>query len=498
MKKIYLSALIIFAAFNIELSAGPTVIRDNRITDIGTTPVLGRGYSIGTNTYQSTCLKDVQITEPSYDMEYTFESIEDSLTETTSKENQTNADISVSYKSNSKRYGKSSSRGLDWALSTQSKTTTIDGVTAYNHRVLVTIDIFTYYASVDEGKSPMSESAKQLLVNRDLPGFFNSCGAYYVRSIGRKASFVSIFTYTTKETTRDIKFESQLKTEIQAFSSGSARGAFGLTKSDYSLSASASYENARKESFHSEAANKHLSIVTHAYGLGKDEKASLISYDLETFKAAIRDAFISMQNPNTGKVATIEIVPWVENTEFQSAVKLDEKTETAEGENDADGGTETLLLYEKKHILTQNAEFLIEVERADRNLMNMYYKAKLCRSNIDVNWKTDGRLMDEYKDAMIASNRNGDKQPLKKLDDTLSDTKLKQLLDAEKQFMYGTASGASGGKSGGASACIRAIMKTGFFNKSYREIKECEPVYGQLGDVQSDFVNDYCMPVLAP
>src|SRR2546430_1785016 len=58
--------------------AGPTIVRDTRITDLGTTPVLGRGYSLATNTFQSACLKDVVITEPSYDFQYLFKELESS------------------------------------------------------------------------------------------------------------------------------------------------------------------------------------------------------------------------------------------------------------------------------------------------------------------------------------------------------------------------------------------------------------------------------------
>jgi len=493
MKRISLSVLTIIILSCIYIQAGPTVIRDNRVTDIATTPVLGRGYSIGTNTYQSTCLKDVKITEPSYDMEYTFESLEETKEQTRHREDERKTDTSGSLKTKVRIFGKSGSKGLNWALSTGSKTTEINNETYYNHRVLVTIDMHTYYASVDESKSPMSDTAKELLINNDLPGFFHSCGAYYVRSIGRKATFVSIFEYSTKETSRDRNFESQLRTEIQSFASGSGRSLFGLVKVDVTLTTATAHERKRLESFNEKASEKHLTITTHAYGLGKNESASLISYDLETFKAAIKDAFIAMQNPTTGKVSSVEVVPWVENTEFQSAVKLNEKD--APIESGSEGETEKLYLYEKKHILTQNAEFLIEVERADRNLMNMYYKAKLCRNNIDVNWKKDGKLMDDYEAALIVSNRDGSTDTLKKLDEALSSTKIKEFLDKEKIFMYGQASGRGG--TGGASACIKEIMSSGFFKISYRDIEACQPVIGQMGDMQSDFVTDFCMPVLA-
>ncbi len=495
MKKVGFPTLLLLVICSFNLYAGPTVIRDNRVSDIATTPVLGRGYSIGTNTYQSTCLKEVIITEPSYDMEYTFTSIEDTVKTSKKTEEEKKKDTSGSSNVKVKVFRHSGSNGLNWALSTGSKTTTINNETYYNHRVLVTIDLYTYYASVDESKSLMSDTARMLLVNNDLPGFFNSCGAYYVRSIGRKANFVSIFTYSTKEEKSDQKFESQMKSAIQSFSTYSYKSLFGGVKVDADLKTATTNELKRMEEFSREASSKHLSIVTHAYGLGKDEKASLISYDLESFKAAIKDAFISMQNPNTGKVATVEIVPWVENTEFQSVVKLDEKEVAVE--EGSEGEKETQLLYEKKHILTQNAEFLIEVERADRNMMNMYYKAKLCRANIDANWKKDGKIMEEYENANVVNNRTGDTDTLKKLDETLSDAKIQQLLDNEKSFMYGKSSGGSKNGEGGASICIRAVMKSGFFKQSYRDISECQPIIGKLGDVQSDFVSDYCMPVLS-
>src|SRR5687767_9013244 len=52
---------------------GPSIIRDEMLQDTAITPTLGRGYSIATNTYQSTCLVDVVSTTPSYDFDYTFE-----------------------------------------------------------------------------------------------------------------------------------------------------------------------------------------------------------------------------------------------------------------------------------------------------------------------------------------------------------------------------------------------------------------------------------------
>jgi len=502
MKKVCFPVLLLVFISSISLHAGPTVIKDNRVTDTATTPVLGRGYSLGTNTYQSTCLKEVVITEPSYDMEYTFESVEDSGSTTSKKTDENKSNTTVSARASVKFGRHSGSAGMDWALASGSKTTTINNETYYNHKVLVTIDIYTYYASVDESRSILSDSAKELLVNKDLPGFFNSCGSYYVRSIGRKASFVSIFNYSTKDSKKDSAFESNLKQAIQAFGAYSYSG---IAKVNVSAKVTNDKESKRMEEFSQEASSKRLSIVTHAYGLGKDENASLVAYDLDSFKAAIKDAFISMQNPLTGKVANIEVVPWVENTEFQTVLKLEEIDAPVEGSTT--GQTEKKPLYEKKHLLNQNAEFLIEVERADRNLMNMYYKAKLCKANImSAYGKDETTLNDELGGVKIMNNRTGAQdKTVKQLFDGLTDSYIEGILAKESAFMYGSGGstggstgGTSGGSAGGANLCLKELMKTGFVTKSYREIDACKSVLSQAGNVELQLVSDYCMPVEAP
>jgi len=56
-----------------------------------------------------------------------------------------------------------------------------------------------------------------LLGAGDVPGFFDACGMYYTRSIGRKAKFDSLFTYTQRDSKRDTKFEADLKAQIKGW-----------------------------------------------------------------------------------------------------------------------------------------------------------------------------------------------------------------------------------------------------------------------------------------
>ena len=526
--------LAVILLFTCQLFAGPTIIRDNRVTDLSTTPVLGRGYSIGTNTFQSTCMQNVIITEPSYDMKYSFTQIEDKGTERKSKETEDTKETSSSKRKSASisttsggiaflpfiagggggsTYNSTRS-GVDQSLRSLSKKTVIEGKTWYSHSMLVTINLMSYYASVDESRSKLSKSAVTLLTNNDLPGFFSSCGPYYVRSIGRHATFISIFSYQSESTTRDENFEDNLRTEISRFSTSSQKksGAGAVIGPGLSVgwSAAKSSKSAsdksrevedqqRRESFNSNAESYRLTINTSAYGLGKDKKATLISFDMDSFKSAVKDAFMSMQNPRTGKVGSIEVVPWVENTEFQALVNLEQEEIPQEGAlKDATGDTakkpEVKLLYEKKLILNSNAEFFMEIERTDRNKLNMYYKAKLCKKNIDVNFKVDGSLKPEYGNALLVNHRGGDLIQLTLLDEKLTEEFVEEYYRKEQKFMFGVKRNKD---KPGAAECIRQIMLNGIYQKSHREIKACQTVSKELGDVMSDLLENFCMPEIA-
>jgi hypothetical protein len=63
-----ISAAIALLALNLPTIQGQSVytISDDRIRSLDITPVLGRGYSIMTNAFHSTCLMVDETTTPSY------------------------------------------------------------------------------------------------------------------------------------------------------------------------------------------------------------------------------------------------------------------------------------------------------------------------------------------------------------------------------------------------------------------------------------------------
>lgn len=445
----------------IDIFAGPTIIRDNRISDLAMTPVLGRGYSIATNSFQSSCMKDIKMTEPSYDFDYTFDSIEAESSTTASDTFGLGIDLGH----------------LAFSGKLNTKFTSVDGTTLYYHHIKVEINMHTYYASVDESASALSDAAKTLLLNRDIPGFFHSCGSYYVRSLGRDAKFVSIFTYMDESQTKDRSFELQLELAIKGFGSG-------ILKSINGVGESAGLESQITSSFTSMSKKKKLTITTKAWGLGKNKNATLIAYDLDSYKAAIKDAFISMQDPMTGRVSTMEVVPWVENAEFQNLIRLEEDV------NPAAGG-EKMLLFEKKHNLNLNAEFLAQIDRTNRNMMDIYYKAMICRQTIDSRWKRDNKFLPEVKGALVQNNKNEDTITLDDLYGHLSDEKINSLLAAENEFLYGL------NGVGGARQCMNKMMEVGMFKKNWMAIDECRDLQKKLVTNINEIIDDYCMPKLS-
>ncbi|MBU2510104.1 hypothetical protein KJ966_02160 [bacterium] len=502
---IRLALILIVALCHTGVFAGPTIIRDKRISDLAMTPTLGRGYTIVTNTFQSKCLDNIVITDPSYDFTYKFESM------TSNNIKHLSTMVNFGLKIPIKAVSISAGGGASTTMTSQET----------SHHIFVEINMDTYYASIDEARSRLGSSSAQLLRNNDIPGFFSACGSYYVRSLGRNARFVSVYTYTTKTQKRDVAFEANLKAEVGAFAtagvgdaacgaSGGCPGSGGqgtvggpdpnlggnVTSADSFVGASststggakvdgmAGGAGGMKMNMKSLSEEYKLSILTRAYGLGKNEGATLISYDVPTFKAAIKDAFISMQNPMTGKVTTMEIVPWVENTEFQSLIALEKDVP------DPLTGR-TMLLYKKKQILNGNAEFLAEIERADRAMMNIYYKAKICKQTIQANWLTGTEtIKPEYKDLEIGNNRF----PIKKikldalLKEHLTEPKIEELIKKEETFMYG---------SNGANICIMKMLDSGMYIKSYRDIDECKQLRGKLSAVINDVIDEYCMPEVA-
>lgn len=429
------AALAVSLAGARHAGAGPSVVRDESLTDLGTTPVLGRGYSLATNTFQSICMKEIVKTKPSYDFKYTFTQVEESFAE----EIKRSGSFEAAFGANYGFFSVSGRMKGNMKSNTKTNTKTVN--------IVVTIDVDTYYHSMDESKGELADSAVQL-AQKDLPAFFDACGMYYVRSINRNSKIFALFTFDHRSEAQDQQFAAELEAEIRGW------GWSGSMRSSMSSESKSSRESTN------------LKIVTNAQGLGKISGTSLLAYDLESFRKAVQTAFIATQDDDVGRVTSIEIVPWVEHLQFQ-ALMLGNASYTSDG---------------KRNMLI-NSEFLAEVDRAARAKLNSFYRSKQCRAGIEADdrtfnsagqseWVTlDGKSL---ADAKIVNHRvAGVTRTLKDLWEALVPEKLQVMYNEYDAFMYG-------GKDD-----LPVIIQNG--RRTYRYDLDASPVVPPTGENRADW-----------
>ena len=358
----------------------------------------------------------------------------------------------------------------DWlkvTLDTTAKNKTTSNVT--KHHILGKLSVDNYYSSVDEGSTKLSPGAVNLLKTNDLLGFFQSCGPYYVRSIGRRKSFLVVFTYESDKQTRDTSFEAKLTVQLKKF--GSSPGSAGG-----SVTASTS--------FNQESENKKLTISAKGIGLGKSANSSLLATDLEGFKKVIDAAFKATQDDFTGRVRTMEVTPWVENVGFQANVPLAETT--------LDDGTK-VPRFKMKLNLNENAEFYMRVLRVGRAMLNTYYKSRLCRQFIVSSYyKGAGdtlAIKDEFKDKSLRHQKGGKPTKLDAfLRAELTPAKVNGLYTKYAAFQDKTRK------------CLTKMTEQDLRYATFRDIagsgQVCAGIEKDLAYIGEETIDSYCMPVM--
>lgn len=278
-------AIISISIFYLSLvEVSSLVISDDRARNLDVTPVLGRGYSLGTNSFQSTCLGVEEMTTPSYNYDYMFSSLQGK----TEVDGQSAIASSFAYEKVKDR------------LTKQTKN---------SYLIIATMRIERYYNSLREESSPLTDDAATLLDNQDYIGFFKSCGPNYVRSIRRAQELTALFQYSSSSEAAAKAFEAGLKNSGMVGEKGSDK-----------------FEFAGQTKFKSVTNSLEITIIGYGLGLNHEGSGSLTSTTLAEFNTVMKFAFKSFttsENANfVGMIYGIEIVPWVESTTFQVASKL--------------------------------------------------------------------------------------------------------------------------------------------------------------------------------
>ena len=123
---------------------------------------------------------------------------------------------------------------------------------------------------------------------------------------------------------------------------------------------SQSSDNNSSSNFYKETFKNVFKSVFGVMDLAKDHQADLL-HRYRLFQENCKKFYFgAMQDSDVGMISSVEVVPWMENPEFQNELKLESTTDKIQ--------------FERKRNLEANSELIAEIDRIDSAFMNTYYK----------------------------------------------------------------------------------------------------------------------------
>lgn len=317
-------------------SAGQ-IVSDYRIANKDITPSIGRGYSVASGNMASLCLDvdmETDITEPSFDYSYFFNFVdEDSISDLVSENSYSNPQALLNIQN---------------AVAVKAKRERT--LRVKSKFVVATMEVEKYYISADETKINMMEDAKNLLDRSLYVQFFQVCGPSFIRSISRTCEFAATFNF---KSTGDVD-------EVRSYVQEAAGN--NITKSSKANTTVTD-----------------LTINMMAYGIDIGLSNSFMARDFDDYGTVVDAAFQSMMDPDIGVVKSIEVVPWVNNIQFQAIIKLDTSLETSQTE----GGSAPISPFMRRFNLITNSEHVARLAEILRHRMRTYAMVMKCLSAVN-------------------------------------------------------------------------------------------------------------------
>ncbi len=468
MKNFIRSIYAVILLVPISVLAETIVIDGELLNDLRRTPVLGGGFSLTTEDYKSLCFDNVETTIPSYDYDYTFYSNE-SETKSDST-NKSDYDFEYAFKT-----FVGSVKGK-----TNIETSTTSKSTLNRVNMFAVIRLNSYYASLNEAKSILSSQAKDLIKSEDIIGFFDACGTYYIRTINRYSRLYAWLTLESKEEISAASFKYHLEASI--------RSRFG------SVSMKSKGESGSNNFFK----GKRLYIKIIGIGLSKEHVVNLSPTSIEDFKKVINNASKSMSGIHTGRISSLEIIPWMDNLSFQRELKpfISKQALALFKKNPS---VKDLLKSEslrRKWIIAENGEFISMLKNKYRSLQAYQFATMNCQSKFE-------RILSRDQDWKNIQFKNHLKnEPIKATDlynELLCLTDNKQTQFAlEKKVAAKTCKTDSLYKqwkkiSTEADICLEELYPR-FTNTLYRDIDKCKGMVAKLTSLMPATLFYYCAP----
>lgn len=298
MKSIQVAVAICIAALQLPTSsANPFFVNDDRVRDLGVTPVLGRGFSLMTNTFLATCMESTETTTPSYNYDLSHFD----FTRTTNWDQLLSGELSQMF---AYPFIKNLINDLNQipAKDKANKPRTYFFITSMR--------VERFYSSVSEDSSKLTEDALTLLTKQDYVGFFQSCGPNYVRSIRRAQEVTAVFKFDSFRQGLAQTFAQLLRT--------SGNGSKNISK------------KLSKSMFNPILDSLEMTIKGYGLSLNQSGAGSLVPTSIDDYYEIMKFAYnVMTQSTDTrtdsGMVYALEAVPWVDNVAFQVASKIQEE-----------------------------------------------------------------------------------------------------------------------------------------------------------------------------
>lgn len=316
-----------------RIVSGSSVVSDWRIRSRGLSPTIGRSYSMSTGAVGALCL-DVDndsLTHPSFDYVYYF------------KEVDTVTDVQlVDQDESSSTWQTTRDKILDKIL-----TNSRPGVIVKS--LFSTMQVDKYYVSANELVTTLAPEALTLLSRGQFPQFFQNCGPNYIRSLRRKSEFSGLFT--SESTVEDTGSKNIVK----------AIASTGLDQVVEDLS--------------SKIQDLNLQISISVVGIKPMPHGTLAPRTPDDYAKAMDYAFKSMMDPGVGLVQSIEVVPWVNNPQFQNQARL---------KKDVSSSTEiSLSPFLRRFYLITNSELIAKIVDTLRHRMQTFQSVVRCLTFIN-------------------------------------------------------------------------------------------------------------------
>ncbi len=356
--------LLIILLISPGLTASPRIISDNRIEDLNGFPTLGRGYSMNSNTLQSMCFKSVQKSKPTFDLNYDIEEITDEYLKK----------LLISDKN------RIQNTRLNVFINKYYQTGEVSENKKYTLKnLIVKVEVNQYYYSMDETHSNLSESVKELLKKKQYVTFFNSCGHFYIRSVGTFSTYYALLQYRLTGEGYD-EFRGNLEKGLFNFYEENG-GTPAVLKPDPSKKGKKnSIGNPDSSKLRDDSKFRGLKVYVQGIGLSTGNPVNLIPVNISQFRKTVQEAVKLMQAPDAGLVSSIEVVPWMENPEFGNIL--------LNAENQ--GGRQFI----KQQRIEENTGVITEIYRKSKQQLELYNISSMCRRVIVDHYadKSEGSL----------------------------------------------------------------------------------------------------------